>query len=204
MVFPLSWDGTSPSRPDPSIVSRSPDARDWDTLINEHIILPKPLKKIKHYPGSPLVTDFGTIQMMRFVLTGVEVTMVDAGVAGSHGSVKLLDFDSGNQYIGGADFSLVWTAGAGGITDTAAFVMALGTVATATDNATLASTEANIHPSVAGTLVAGVDTLSTGNVTAKTVFGGLYLNVAIADAGSTADDIFTIDGTVSVLWTPWF
>lgn len=138
-------------------------------------------------------------------LAASSVTMTDAGAAGCHGGLKIYDFPEGVVHIYGATCDLAVTAGAGGITDTASVVGSIGTVVTATDNATLTTTEANIIPSTAVTLTGGVgafDSASTGGAT----YNGystpvdLFLNFAVPDAGSTANDTLTVSGNVTVTW----
>lgn len=204
------------------------------------------------------------IQHQRLTFDEMSVAMVDAGAAGSHGSQKLLDLPAGLIEIVGCIVNLTTEKVGAGITDTAALVGAIGTAAVSDDNATLLTTEADIHPSIAGTLVGGEGTLAgkvlptlasvlgaavltdntagtadnilqaladgvtyandvaairnnfadlaakvnailaatsvrrlyDGTVTAKDVF----LNLAIPDAGSTADAEILVSGTIDLLW----
>lgn len=148
--------------------------------------------------------------VLKTVLTldKVVVTMTDATTAGSHGSLKLYDFPACNLLFLGGSCDLTLTAGAGGITDTAAVVAAVGTTTVATDNATLATTEADLIPSTASTLTAGAGTTKGKTVTAGVaVFDGTstakdaWLNFAVPDAGSTANDTLTVSGTVTLVWS---
>lgn len=141
-------------------------------------------------------------------LSGLEVTMTDAGAAGCHGSVKLYDFPACNLLFLGGTCSLTLTAGAGGISDTAAAVLAVGTATVGVDNATLTLTEADLIPSAAATLTAGVGTGAGKTVTAGVVvFDGTstakdaWLNIAVPDADSTANDTFTVSGTITLVWS---
>ena len=140
-------------------------------------------------------------------LSGLSVAMTDATTAGSHGSVQLFDFPAGNLFFLGATCDLTLTAGVGGIADTAAVVVGVGTATLATDNATLTGTEADLVPSTAATLTAGVGTGKGKSLTAgAVVFDGTstakdaWLNIAIPDAGSTADDTLTVSGTITLVW----
>jgi hypothetical protein len=137
----------------------------------------------------------------------VSITMTDAGAAGCHGAVQLYDFPACVVSFLGASSDLQITAGAGGITDTAAVVGAVGTATVGTGDATLTTTEADIIPSTAATLTGGVgdcDGQSTtallatfdGTATAKDAF----LNFAVPDAGSTANDTLSVTGSVTVVW----
>jgi hypothetical protein len=153
------------------------------------------------------VSERGTGQIRKsvFTLTGLSIAMTDAGAAGSHGSQKIYDFPEGNILVLGATTDLQILAGAGGITDTAAVVGAIGSVPTATDNATLTSTEANIVPSTAATLTGGAGDFD-GQSTGVAVLDGTatpadaYLNFAVPDAGSSANDTLTVNGTITIVW----
>ena len=138
-------------------------------------------------------------------LAATSITMTDATTAGCHGSRKIFDLPAGNILILGATTDLQVTAGTGGISDTAAVVGAVGSVAAATDNGTLTSTEANIVPSTASTLTAGAGSCD-GESTAPVTLDGtataadVYLNFAIPDAGSSANDTLLVTGTVTITW----
>jgi hypothetical protein len=134
--------------------------------------------------------------------------MTDATTAGSHGSAKLYDFPECNMFFLGGTASLTLTAGAGGITDTAAAVVAVGTATVGVDNATLTTTEADLIPSTAATLTGGVGTAAGITLTAGAVaFDGTatakdaWLNIAVPDAGSTANDTFSVTGTITLVWS---
>ena len=146
---------------------------------------------------------------VRTVLTlnNVAISMVDAAAAGCHGSLKLYDFPACNWLYLGATCDLTLTAGAGGITDTAAVVASIGTATVGVDNATLTDTEADLIASTAATLTDGAGTAKGKSLTAGiAVFDGTstpkdaWLNLAVPDAGSTADDTLTISGTVTIVW----
>lgn len=138
-------------------------------------------------------------------LTAHSVTMTDAGAAGCHGSVEIVNFPLGLIQIIGATLSLATTAGAGGIADGAAVVQSVGTVTTVTDNAALTTTEADIIPSTAGTLTAGVGA-PVGVSTTPAVFDGhttakkAFLNFAVPDADSSASDTLAVTGVVNIFW----
>lgn len=157
--------------------------------------------------GTGVVAAEGVLVPNKTVLTfsAVSVTMTDATTNGCHGSQKIYDFPEGLIAIDSVITDLAITAGAGGITDTAAVVVAIGTVANAADNATLTSTEANILPSTTATLTGGVGA-AKGESTAYTVLDGTatavdaILNIAVPDAGSTASDTMAVTGTVTIVW----
>lgn len=135
----------------------------------------------------------------------LSVTMTDATTAGCHGTQKIYDFPAGSILIAGCVSDLQITAGAGGITDTAAVVGSVGTAAVGTDSATLTSTEANIMPSTAASLTAGAGNCD-GELAAPIILDGTttpvdaILNFAVPDAGSSASDTLLVSGTVTFTW----
>jgi hypothetical protein len=138
-------------------------------------------------------------------ITNLSVTMTDATTAGSHGAHKLYDFPAGNILILGATTNLTIARVGTQITAAAAVVGALGSVATATDNATLTGTEANVVPSTTATLTSGAGSMlgsSSGSVTLNGTSTpiDLFLNFAIPDAGSGGNDALLVNGTVEVAW----
>jgi hypothetical protein len=141
-------------------------------------------------------------------LDSVVIDMTDATTAGSHGSLKLYDFPECNLLFLGGTCDLVITAGEGGITDTAAVVGSVGTVTVGTDNATLTTTEADLIPSTASPLTAGAGVTKGKTLTAGVVvFDGTgtakdaFLNFAVPDADSTADDTLIVSGTITLVWS---
>lgn len=155
---------------------------------------------------SAVTTTDGVLKTV-ITLSGRSITMTDAGAAGSHGSVQLYDFPQCNLSFLGATCNLTLTAGVGGISDTAAVVVGVGTVTLATDNATLTGTEADLVPSTAATLTAGVGSGKGKSLTAgAAVFDGTttakdaWLNIAVPDADSSANDTITVSGTVTLVW----
>lgn len=123
----------------------------------------------------------GQLRLAKVTFTDYSLTITDATTNGAHGSLKLFDFPQTLVKFAGIGYDLTMTAGSGGIGDTAAMVWSLGTAAVATDNATLTSTEADIIPSVASTLVGGTKT-STGVSAAAGI-------VTLTDSsGGTASD----------------
>lgn len=141
-----------------------------------------------------------------FTLSSLSITMTDAGAAGSHGSQKIYDFPAGAIQILGCSYDLTTLAGAGGITDTAALVGSLGSATVGTGDATLTGTEADLIASTAGTLAAGAGTLKSHGSIVTTAFNGTstaidaYLNLAVPDAGSTANDTVAVSGTINITW----
>lgn len=142
-----------------------------------------------------------------FTLTALSITMTDAGAAGSHGGHKLYDFPAGAIGRLGCSWEVAITAGAGGIADGAAVVGSLGEVVTATDNATLAGAgEASFIASTAGTLTTGAGVLEGTGAGSLTLLDGhttpidIFLNLAVPDADSSANDTVSATGTVTCVW----
>jgi len=140
-------------------------------------------------------------------LASTPITMTDAGAAGSHGSTLLYTFPEGVIVRGGCVANTTTLAGAGGITDTAAVVLALGSAATATDNATLAGAgEADYVASFAGTLTDGAGSFKKYGEPSVTSLDGhttaivLRLNAAVPDADSSASDTLAVTGAITCVW----
>lgn len=151
------------------------------------------------------VENVGLVHQTVLTLTALSVTMVDATTAGNQGGVKIYDFPEGNILILGATANLTTLAGVGGITDTAALVGSVGSTLVDSANATLTTTEANIVPSMTGTLVGGAGTLKGVNTAVLFLDGtgtpaDAYLNLAVPDAGSSADDTVAVSGTITLTW----
>lgn len=151
----------------------------------------------------------GSWQQTKLTFAALSITMTDATTNGSHGTATIATFPAGRIAIWGASADLTTLAGAGGIGDTASVVMSVGSAAVGTDNATLTATEADVIPSTAATLAAGAGAMASGSATAQaaTVFDGsstpldLHLNVAVPDAGSSADDTLAVTGDIFITWS---
>lgn len=149
----------------------------------------------------------GPVKQTVLTVSSLSITMTDAGANGCHGSHKVYDFPAGNIAIIGATCDLTTLAGSGGIADGAALIGAVGTVANTAANETLTSTEADIIPSTDGTLTAGAGTLKGKSTTSQiAVFDGTstakdaYLNIAVPNADSSADDTVAVSGTITITW----
>jgi hypothetical protein len=194
-----------------------PDSEDWDRISSEVIAVEDGLLNSRAGNGTKNGTGVTTAEgptygiLHRTVLTLADVTiaMTDHGAAGCHGSLKVYDFPAGLIQILGCVQNLTTKAGVGGIADGAALIGSMGSDAAGVDNATLTVAEANVVPSTAGTLIAGAGTLkgkTTAALMAAGVFDGtstaldLYLNLAVPDADSSADDTLTINGTITLTW----
>jgi hypothetical protein len=142
-----------------------------------------------------------------FTLAAASITVTDSGgAAGAQGSLKLYDFPEGVIVRGGCVANLTTLAGVGGITDTAAAVLALGSVAAGAGDAALSGTEADFIASFAGTLSGGAGTFAKYGEPSATSLDGhttavdLILNVAVPDAGVSASDTLAASGTVVCTW----
>lgn len=149
----------------------------------------------------------GAVHKTTFTFTAHSQATTDAGAAGAHGSTKIYDFPQGYILHLGTTCNLTTLAGSGGIADGAAAVFALGSVTTATDNATLGTTEADFIASYAGTLTAGAGVFTKTGTGTFTAFDGhttaldLYLNAAVPDADHTASaDTIAYTGTCTMTW----
>lgn len=141
-------------------------------------------------------------------LTEVSISIVDSGgAAGGQGSLKVYDFPEGITQILGAACNLTTRKGGAGITDTSAVVGSVGSVAAGAGDATLTGTEADIIPSIVGTLVAGAGTLKGKSAAPAAPFDGsvtpldAILNIATVDAGITATTPLIVNGQIVIIWT---
>lgn len=139
-----------------------------------------------------------------FTLTDVEVTLADEAGVVAHGGLKIYDFPEGLINILGASANLTIEAGTG-INADADGDFSIGTV-TASNNATLATTEQNILPTTATPqLVASAGT-AKGVSTAVSVIDGTstaidaYLNFLIDDADQDGGGVITCNGTITIAW----
>jgi hypothetical protein len=155
--------------------------------------------------GITAVERFLAPQEVVLTLTAQSITTTDAGANGAHGSKLIYTMPAGNIAILGATTDLTISRVGTNLTTAAAVVAALGTTATATDNSTLTTTEANIIPSTVATLTAGAG-VAKGESTAGTTFDGtsvavpVYLNFAVPDAGSTGNDALLVNGTIKIAY----
>lgn len=156
------------------------------------------------------VVEYGTgaVHKTVFTLAAASVTVTDTGgAAGAQGNLKIYDFPEGVLVRGGCVASAATLAGTGGITDTAAAVLSLGSAAAGAGDATLTGTEADFIASFAGTLAAGAGTFAKYGEPSVTSLDGhttpidLYLNVAVPDAGVSASDTMAVTGTITCIWS---
>lgn len=146
----------------------------------------------------------GALRVTRVVFTNHVLATTDAGANGAHASVKLFDWPEALVRNCGVGYSLSIEGGgtASGLDDDAEVVLSVGTTEVADTNATLTTTEADLVPSVAATLVAGVDSVtgySTGSqiVALTDSSGGTASDTLAAITGSYVEA--TIENTVASL-----
>lgn len=149
----------------------------------------------------------GGLHQTTLTLADVAITMTDAGAAGTHGSMQLLDFPAGNILFLGAVSDVALVSDAAGLDADAELVAGVGTATAGTDNATLTGTEQDLIPSTAATLTASVGAFDGVSLTAGVAaFDGTstakdaFLNLAAPDADTDADDEVTANGTVTLTW----
>lgn len=195
----------------------NPDLEDWDRISAEVIAVQDGLVNsragngVKNGTGVTVAEGptYGILHRTVLTLADVSITMTDHAAAGCHGSLKVYDFPVGLIQVLGAVTDLTTLAGAGGIVDGAALIGSLGSATAGIDNEALTTTEADIVPSTAGTLVAGAGTLkgvSTAATMAAGVFDGtstaldMFLNLVVPNADSSANDTVKVNGTITVTW----
>lgn len=154
-------------------------------------------------------TGTGAVRQTVLELTNVSVTITRTGTTNVYGGLQLATFPEGVHNVIGAVASLAVTRGeTTNMTATAPLVTAVGSV-TAGNDATLTSTEVDLIPSTATTLVAGTKTIGAhlasaaiynGSTTARPVF----LNLAGDNTGSqcvaTGNSSVTVTGTIVITW----
>ncbi len=153
----------------------------------------------------------GRIHLTTLTLTNTPVVLADEAGVIAHGGLKIYDLPAGAVQVLGAVSDLDLTLSAAGVNADWDGDVALGTV-TASNNNTLASTEANFIPSTATPQAAASATTANAQSTitqAGTVIDGtttaadVYLNLLVDDAdhtvGATPTNIIC-NGTVKLVW----
>lgn len=153
----------------------------------------------------------GAIQKEVFTFDNVELSLTDEAGVVAYAGLKLTDLPEGAILILGATADIDLTKDAAGVNDDWDGDFALGT-ATASNNATLSSTEANIIPSTATPQASSGATTANGQSTTTEVpliIDGtstavdIYLNILVDDADhdvtTTATNLI-LNGTVTLVW----
>lgn len=141
--------------------------------------------------------------------TNVHVSLTDEAGVVAYGGIKVYDFPEGLVHVLAAVSDFALTKSSAGVIAAFDGDVGVGTV-TASNNATLASTEQNIIPTTATPqAVAGVttaDAVSTaavtidGSVTAADVFVNLLVDDADHDVTGTPADLI-LNGTLTLVWS---
>lgn len=148
----------------------------------------------------------GPVRKTILRLNAFSVATVDHTTDGASGSAKLYDFPEGAITILGAVVNLTTLKSGSGLAATAALVHALGTVAANADDDLADAGEGDIIASTAGTLSSSAGSFKAHRSAAPAVFDGhttavdLRLNVAVVDAGTSANAAVLYTGTVEVTW----
>jgi hypothetical protein len=172
-------------------------ATDRDQLANVTLI-----------SGAPTLFDtLGVIRKLTAKLSAFRVATVDSGgAAGAQGSQKLWTFPEGVIQIHGSVFNFTLQREGAGIAAGAAVVASLGSVTAGAGDATLATTEADLVASTVATLTAGVGSAKKHGSFVAIAFDGhttpmsVFLNFAIPDADSSANDALLLTGFVTVFY----
>lgn len=157
--------------------------------------------------------NLGSGSVIKTIITCTDLTVAltdEAGVVAYLGH-KLYDMPAGAIHFMGATANLALTKSSAGVNDDWDGDFALGTV-TASNNATLATTEQNLIPTTATPQASSGATTATGQSTATeagTIINGtstamdVYLNILVDDADhdvtSTPCNLI-INGTITILW----
>jgi hypothetical protein len=152
-----------------------------------------------------------SVQKTVLTLTDTEITLTDNAGVVAYGGLKVYDFPAGHVLFLGAMADLTMTKSSAGVNADWDGDFSLGTV-TATNNATLSSTEASFIPSTATPQASSGATTAKGASTsteAGTVFDGsatatdVYLNFLVDDADhdvtGTACNLIA-NGTITLHW----
>lgn len=149
----------------------------------------------------------GTVHKTLITLANFPVNTTDTPSTSGDGSSKIYTFPRGLIQLLGAVCNLA-IACAAGITSTASVVGSVGSAAAAADS-TLTSTEADLIPSTAATLTASAGVMKGQGTTGKFFDNttntnstqlAANLNFAIPDAGSSANSVITVNGTITLTW----
>jgi len=125
--------------------------------------------------------EHGAQKKVKLTFKDLAIALTDEAGVVAYGGLKIYDFDPGLITFHGAVGTLTITKSSAGVDDDAAGDLAVGTVV-ASNNATLATTEQDLIPTGAFTLVAGTDTVAIQST--ATEIGAVF------DGTSTAIDVF--------------
>lgn len=150
----------------------------------------------------------GVVNRTVLTLVNTPVVLADAAGVVAYGGLKVYDLPEGNIHILGAVQSLALTKSSAGVNADWDGDISLGTV-TASNNATLSSTEQDIIPTTATPqAVAGATTGHAVSTAAVTLDGtgtakDVYLNILVDDADhdvTTTPCNIIVNGTITLTW----
>ncbi len=145
--------------------------------------------------------------MLRYNLSAVSITVTDGAASGSHGALKLFDFNEGAiMFLGCRQNYSAFTADGTGVTATVVFDIGVGTVAksAAADGALGGATDDDVGGEIAVTLgstslpVSLISTTpagSDGTATAR----DLYLNFSGTAATVAGNGTLAVTGSITVV-----
>lgn len=185
--------------------------------------LPRSLRRTLYGPAAQAGDDAGAgvtkrdlgnqaVQRTVLTLTNTPVVLADAAGVVAYGGLKILDLPEGAILFLGASVNLALTKSSAGVNADWDGDFSLGTV-TASNNATLSSTEADLIPSTATPQASAGATTAKGASTsteAPKVFDGtstakdVYLNILVDDADhdvTTTPCNIIANGTITILWS---
>ena len=150
----------------------------------------------------------GTVHQTVLTCTNVAVALSDNAGVVAYGGLKIYDFPAGSVLIMGAVPDISLTKSSAGVNDNWDGDFGLGTV-TATNDATLATTEQNLLPTTATPQAAAGVTTSDGKNAAVAFLDGTttavdcFLNYLVDDAdhnvAGTACNL-VVNGTITLTW----
>ena len=205
------WDGDTDNQDrDGFRYQKDPNSQDRGRIASKDVAMQERMgtKQSGTVNSSGNVTVAETdARVNRTVLTlNSPITCTDNGAAGCHGSQKVYDFPEGAVTILSVvpDLTLTFNDSAN-VSATATVNVALGTAAAGADNEALTGTEADLSAVEAVALSANVG--SYGSILAAPVtFDGTatakdaYLNLAVAAADASGDEVCVVTGTVVITW----
>lgn len=153
---------------------------------------------------------FGPFQRTKITFTSLPISMTDEAGVVAYGGSKIYDMPIGNIKIIGATADLTVTKSGAGINADFDGDFGVGTV-TASNNATLSSTEQNIIPTTAtpqavssATTAKGINAADIAPLDGTSTAIDIYLNFLIDDAdqditGNGASSLL-VSGTIIITW----
>lgn len=192
MTYPNKWTGVSATRPNPDVF-RAPDGADWNSLLLENKVPATAKSIVRDVEGMSMLE--GVPDVIRLTLN-TDVAMVDAGAAGAHGSVQLLDLNNEAYIVLAVSYDLDLTSDS---IAAGTFDVGIGSTAVAVDNDVLATTEQDIMTKEDGEFSSNTDNIAGSDLTAKQVAAGAFLNIAIEEDDSDDDSVVTVAGTITLV-----